>query len=315
VKRLWLILVALLIAATVQAQLPYSAALRVLNVGVEFRRLNTEAWERVRQHAEMPFGAGDVLRLNDEGRALITFADGVELLVLPHGELEILQFEQAGDTLTLRLRFSGQAAGAVTDPARFSQFEIETAQGVVTQPAQHFALQVDESAARLIAAAGTAVFDAGGDTVSVSAGEGARITADGIETANYLASPMHFARLDSLLDACPGTARATERDSVNIRQGPGSGYDIIGEVPNGAPVEIVATTPQRDRYRVRFLSGFGWVVADGIVTACADLPVLPYDTLERVYGVIGITADDTRLLEAFFGTWRDDYLFYPIIPE
>lgn len=311
-KRLVFVLILLLATATVAAQGRYAAVLRVLNTGVEFRRINTEAWERARLNAEMPFGAGDTLRLNGEGRALITFAEGAELLLLPYSEVELLAFEQVDAALSLRLRLSGQAVIATSDAVEFSTFEARMAFATVTQPARHFALQSDAGATRVIVAVGTASLDVDGTAVSVRAGDGVRVTADSVEPAAALTPPMHFARLDSTLDACLGVAQATERDSVNIRQGPGNGYDIIGEVLNGESVEIVATTPQRDRYRIRFLSAFGWVVASGVVASCPELPIMPYDTLELVYGVIGITADDTRLLTPFFGARRDDYLFYPL---
>jgi len=313
-KRAILMILLCFAAVSAHAQARYSAVLRVLNVGIEFRRTHTEAWQRIAQNAEMPFGSGDMIRLNDEGRALITFVDGVEMLVLPHSELELLQLELTDDQFALRLDFVGQSAFYISDAISFSTFEIETGNAIVTQPARHFALQSDGETTRVVVADGEALVSVSASDVSVAAGDGVRITGDVIESVEALESPSHFARIDSVLDACPGVARATQRDSVNIRQGPGNGYDVIGEVLNGSEVEVVGTTPELDRYRVRFLSGFGWVVADGIITSCTDLPALPYDTIEHVYGVIGITEDDIRLLEPFFGTRADDYLFYPLPP-
>ncbi len=315
-KRLLIVLISTLFATTVQAQAPYSAVLRIMNPGVELRRIHTEAWHSVAQAAEMPFGAGDLIRLNNTGRALITFADeqghSVEMVVLPYSELEVVQFEQENQAFLLQLRFAGQAGLLVGEGVNFASFNIETQHGNILQPAQHFAVQANASALRVVVASGAAEVTTAGQSVTVNAGQGARLLDGIIELSHPLNSPMSFARLDSALDSCPGVTASTLYETVNIRQGPGDGYDIIREFVNGDPVEILGTTPLGDRYRVRFLSAFGWVVANGIAATCVDLPVFPYETLEQVYGVISLTDEDLRLLEPFFGTWRDDYLFYPL---
>lgn len=315
-KRTLVMLIALfLMASSLRAQLPYAAALRILHSGVDIRRVNTQAWLPLMQYAEMPVGAGDRLRLNQEGRALITFASGADMLLLPYSQLELVAFEQeAGGDLALHARFTGQGVIAVSPETTFSAFSITMPHAVITQPAQHFALQADTDHARVISAAGVVEIDAADQRIRVEAGDGVRLTAGSVDYAASLDSPMHFARLDSALDGCQGTARATERDSVNIRQGPGNGYAVIGEFLNGAEVIIMGMTPDGERYRVLFLSGFGWVVANGIVNACAGLPVYAYDTLEQVISVHDISDDDERLLTPFFGTWRDDYRFYPLNP-
>ena len=316
--RRWLfgVLLGLIVVTGVSAQSPYSAVLRIMNTGVELRRLNTEAWLATRQNAEMPFGAGDVIRINNRGRALLTFWDdqghSAEMMVLPYSTVEIMQFEVDAGTLRLQLRFAGQAGVQLGEGVRFAAFDIETDHGHVTQAAQHFAVQANDSATRVIVAVGAAEVTGAGQTVTVASGEGVRVRDTAIQSSTALTYPMNFAKLDSALDSCAGVANSTLYPSVNIRQGPGDGYDIIGEFINGDPVEILGTTPLGDRYRVRFLSAFGWVVANGIEATCPDLPVFPYETLEQVYGVIGFTDADLRLLEPFFGLRRDDYLFYPL---
>ena len=42
-KRLLIVLISTLFATTLQAQAPYSAVLRIMNPGVELRRIHTEA--------------------------------------------------------------------------------------------------------------------------------------------------------------------------------------------------------------------------------------------------------------------------------
>jgi len=297
------------VQASITSQDELAAVLRVIYPGVELRRMGTEAWIRLRQGAEMPIGAHDMLRTDERGRALIWFADGVEMLLLPLTEQEITRFEPDGASFSL---ISALATGRVivTNTGAAQMFKVETDRLLIMPDAAHVAISVEDGAVRVVVASGSVVAGYGDAEIELAAHDGLRMT-DEPEIAHDLPTPASFAHLDSALDSCPGTALATIRDSVNVRQGPGDGYAIIGEYVNGAPVEIVATTARSDRYRVRYRSSFGWMVSNGVISNCRDLPVLPYDTVEIVYGVIEPTLDDFRLLEPFFGGFLDDQIFYP----
>lgn len=302
-----------------QAQTQLAATLIVVYEGVELRRANTDVWLPLEQHAQMPFGAGDQLRTDLTGRGRLRFDEQGEVLLLPNSSLQLVTY--AGDPVELRLRLTqGYSVHTSESAPHIQHYAVETSHLVITQPAELFAVQKLRDSSSVVVALGTAEVQAGAQVQQVSAREGLRSDQQRQQSATLEGLP-HFAQLEAQLDSCTGLVAAQSRDSLNVRAGPGEGYFAIGLVDNGETVQIVAQTPLGERYRVRYLSAFGWVIASGVITTCRDLPILPYDAGERFVGIVEPDSWEAALLQPFFGTLEDDPLFYgqyiqiPFVPE
>ncbi|HUN09080.1 MAG TPA: hypothetical protein PLQ56_20910 [Aggregatilineales bacterium] len=303
-SALWLCALLLMLLPFPTGAQDKAAVLTVLYPGVEVRRANTADWLLVVQGAIMPFGVGDTVRTDERGRALLTFAVDAEALLLPQTAFTLTEYDSAGVIAEQVGR--GVYRRAVSAPAAF---EVITARAAVSLESGHFALEADAEATRLITAEGQATARLAAEAIAVPAGYGLRLQSVPSDRIP-LEQPASFARLDGVLDGCPGLVQADGVDYLNVRVGPGNGYDFVGQIDNGTPVALLGIAPGADRYRFQFLSGFAWVLSSGIETACTDLPILPYTTLEAVIGVLQPTEIELDLLFPFFGTPEDDTWFF-----
>ncbi|MBZ0289076.1 MAG: hypothetical protein K8I30_15765, partial [Anaerolineae bacterium] len=106
--RLMIPAIFLLMSLNSQAQdSEYSARLRIMQAGVEIRRVNTTEWLPLPLNAEAPLGTGDSLRTDGTGRALLTFLENVEVLILTETTVDIVTFQAANDHLQLALKVQG----------------------------------------------------------------------------------------------------------------------------------------------------------------------------------------------------------------
>lgn len=62
--------------------------------------------------------------------------------------------------------------------------------------------------------------------------------------------------------------------AVNIRSGPGTNFDIVGQVPAGSPVNPTGISPDRGWFVIPVGAGLGWVSAT-VVTVSGDCSTLP----------------------------------------
>lgn len=60
------------------------------------------------------------------------------------------------------------------------------------------------------------------------------------------------------VDALPNGSTLTSTADVNLRKGPGTGYDIITVVPTGSDVTVVNGTPDNGFYKVDYQGQVGW---------------------------------------------------------
>jgi hypothetical protein len=288
-----------------------AATVRILYPQVEIRRANTEIWLPLPQDAESVFGTGDALRTSRNGRAYLMLFDQAEVLILPNSTYEIQVFTQAADdTLHIAARLTGRMIQYADSPTVFSDYVLDLGQAVVTTPAAHFATQSTETGmAYVIVAQGEALLLVDNQPVSVAAGYGAR-AGETISPVTPIEAPASFARLDGILDGCPGVINNEKDENLNVRVGPTFAYDVAGTILNGTVVPIVGATQDRERYRIQFLSGFGWVVANSVETDCENLPVFPYRTFEDIRGVVASSRRELELLAPFFGEPEDDLWFF-----
>jgi uncharacterized protein YraI len=79
---------------------------------------------------------------------------------------------------------------------------------------------------------------------------------------------------ESSAGASSGPPVATVREAINVRRGPGLNFPAIGTFTQGQAVEILATNPASDWYKVRFGTGEGWVFG-GLLNLSGDLASVP----------------------------------------
>lgn len=295
------------------AQQPYAAVMEVLSAGVEIQRVGTDQWLKLSAGAQAPLGTGDSLRTTSDGRALISFADAAQTLVLPSSEVVVTRFEEDTansliiDThLTTGRSIQRQLASSLT-----TVLQLTTAQFTVTQPGALFAAQADATSSAVIVGEGSAVITGTDAEVTLQAGEGLT-AAPALGEVIKLSAPYRFSFLTVTSEVCMGTALATLQDmeSVFVRVGPAEDYRGLGQIPNGTKVAILGMTENGQRYRTPYLSGFGWVIANGIIlNNCKDLPVLP-NTAESVNSIRNAQPIELEFLQPFFGTPEEDTWYY-----
>ncbi len=286
-----------------------AALLIVFYPGVEFRRANTETWLPIAEGAMMPFGAEDSIKTNGSGRALVLFGDDAKTLLLPLTQFMLRRYE----TTAIQAETMGRSIYFLPDTTDIQTFEVLTPRATIMLSSGHFAVEADSAdTTRIITAEGTAVAQSNDDSVPIPAGYGLRIHTE-FTNPTLLDTPAHFARLDATLDGCAGRVDAVGKEALNVRIGPSLDYEPIGILETGSTVMLMATSPKQDRYRIQYLSGFGWILASGVQTDCQNLPVLPYNTFELVQGITQPRSEELGLLLPFFGAPEEDVLFYRIV--
>lgn len=104
-------------------------------------------------------------------------------------------------------------------------------------------------------------------------------TAESAATREMLAptstvQPTTEAATEAVSGASSGPPVATVREAVNVRRGPGLNFPAIGTFTQGQAVEILASNPASDWYKVRFGTGEGWVFG-GLLNLSGNLASVP----------------------------------------
>jgi Bacterial SH3 domain len=282
----------------------FAARLAITHSGVEIRRVNTGAWLPLPENSESPFGPGDMLRTDESGRALLTFLDQIDLLILPESTYELLDF-----TPDISARITGHAVHRQTQGLQIGAYRLEiigTAPLVVTRPAEWFAVWPDV----LTVAEGEAEVAANEASRTVAAGQGIRVAPGAESDISPLESPLNAARLIGLLDGCPGEMDTVNNLNVNVRFGSDLQLGVIGNIPNATPVSVMGVNQSGNWYRIQAFSGFGWVQQPLVANACSDLPILPDDQSERSIGIFNVLPLEIDLLAPFYGPPEGDLWFY-----
>ncbi len=304
-----LLVVGVFPAPALLAQDAYAAALRVLHVGVEVRRAQTDTWLPLRQDAQTTFGAGDQVRTNAAGRAWIAFEDSAVVLVMPHTVYELTAFAVSGQQIErLHARLAGRliqrTAGTIAD------YRLETARAIVERPAALFIVQTQgDDILYLISARGESRVETQGQVITVAARQGLRAVGT-LDERRTMTEPLRLSDLSVPADACQGLVRASPEPGVEIRTGPAEDYRSVGGLPNGLTIPLLGISEGGSRYLTPFNSGFGWVLITGIQRNCETLPAVPLDAVFPLGGVVNVQADEQPLLTPFFGLPADDKWFY-----
>jgi hypothetical protein len=309
---MWLILS---LTAPTAAQNRYAAVLTVTYPGVELRRVNTEKWLTLPLDSQSPFGAGDVVRTDNRGRAYITFLDtAAETLLLPRTSYELRTFGAAdGEPLALTVRLQGRAIQRIAADSAIKHYELETDRFVITQPALQFAVQTKAAQATVMVAEGDTVVTVNQQHITVTRGSGLRVK-EVPSPITALDAPLNFARLDGALDGCAGVVSTRVIGSLNVRTYASYSLesDVIGSIDNDVRVPIMGITDRAGVpwYRVQFLNDFGWVTADSIKTDCKNLTPLPNLPSDDLTGVYDLSAFELAFLEPYYGRPQDNAWFF-----
>jgi len=303
-----------MLAASVSGQAAdgFAALLTVHQAGVEIQRLNTSQWLALPEEAQMPLGAGDSLRTDATGRALLTFGPDVEIFVLPETTLLVDRSNQLADErLQVALQVQGEITSHVPTAAAMDSFQIQTDTLTVTQPAALLDVWTGGDQGTVInVAEGEAEIRVGEQTFQVMASNGLRRRPSQPAEAIALDEPLNAARVIGLLDGCPGQTHTANGLDVNVRVGPGFSYTVIGHISNQVSVRIMGVVENGSWYRIQAFSGFGWIQAALVDNSCPQPLILPSDTMERNVGIWNVTPAEQALLLPFYGPPEGDLWFY-----
>lgn len=76
----------------------------------------------------------------------------------------------------------------------------------------------------------------------------------------------------------PSTPSLTTLTDLNVRAGPGTGYELLGLLPSGASVEVVGRDETRQWWQIRFAPSpnqLGWVVSDPAYSRTSGVENVP----------------------------------------
>ncbi|MDQ7025754.1 MAG: hypothetical protein Q9P44_09360 [Anaerolineae bacterium] len=309
-RKVLIILLLLGLSTAMMAQSPLAASVEATFSGVEVKLNNTDEWLPLADGSNTPLGAGDSVRTDSSGRAILRFLENSTVLLLPETSYTLIEFSQSPTSLLLHAEIEGIAIQQVTG---ISDFELHTTQLVVDSAEGAFGIwskstTPDEDT--VIVAEGQVTVN----EVLVEAGNG--LMAHDEMRVVAMSAPYNQARLIAVLDGCIGIVqtRAGTR-GVLARTGAGTGYQRRGLIGDSGQLPLLGATESTGWTRIQFLNGFGWVVSNAVTSDC-DLPSLPDDSPEE--SIIQVTnADEFELamLRPFYGNPLLDAWFYNIVVE
>jgi hypothetical protein len=292
------------------AESSYAAVMRVTFPGVEVRLANTERWLPLAAGSQAPLGQGDSVRTDRTGRVLLRFLDSVEMLLLPGSVFELVTLDAAPTVQLVARLHDGHLVQRLVDDANPGSYRLETDAFTLVEPARSSGVWARaEQPAYITVTDGEAVILQDDAALAVAEGEGLRFSG---ATADRLMfdAPLNAPRLEGLLRGCAGVITTLDGRNLNIRVAPNFGDTLLGSIPHETPVEIMGVTEFGEWYRIQVLSVFAWVESPAVETTCADLPILPYLSVERNNSILAVLPDELPLLQPFYGLPADDTLFY-----
>lgn len=290
----------------------YAALLTVTHAGVQMMRENTAQWLDLPSGSEAPFGIGDAVKTDEEGRAIIIFQDAINVLILPRSTYTIIDF-RVDKGLYLSAKLDGDMLQQVFSGSSIRAYSLVTPVLTVVQPAQWMGIwsRGGEAGAAVVAEGeGGIEANATGEGFSLSSGGGVRLEAEGEGTFATIEAPLTAPHLEGHLKGCPGKIQTAKELNLNVRVGPGFSYTVIGNIDNNAFVQLMGISEFNTWYRIQAFSGFGWVRRELVQSNCDSLPVLPTGSREYNTGLHDIQPDELALLQPFYGLPESDPWFY-----
>jgi hypothetical protein len=293
----------------VGAQAQESAAVLDVRSGkVEILRVNTETWIQIGVGAVMPFGSGDRVRTNDQGRVGLAFGQTGEMLILPSSEFALNDYTETIDGVRLDASIDGLLVQRWTTPP--SEYRLGMANDALLSSGNHSAVWVQEKSNVL--AEGTATFSpADEDEIELTTGDLA--WHDDTLQVLRLDGTLNAARAEAELYGCPAVVQTVGDVGVLVRRGIGQFNERLGLIPDESVVAALAINDAGYWVRIQYLNGFSWIVEDALVIDCPDLPRLSDQTRpERIYNIVNATDAEVDLLQPFFGLPQEDAFFYRV---
>lgn len=293
-------------ASRAAAQDHYAAKLTISFAGVELQRTGTTDWLPLPLGAETAFNVGDTLRTGDHGRAYLEFQEDGQLLVLPRSTYQLVEFAYSPN-LHLSAKLTGQIDQNLT--SKVDAYRLETPRLLVTQTSALLAVwDRDDAPASITSAKGTALVTVADKQFTVNEGQGLLVRSPDAPVVSDLALPLTEPHLEGQLYGCPGMIHTIDNLNINIRTGIQGG--VIGNAPGNSVVKVMATNQAKSWYRIQIFSGFGWIQADLVQTACTGLTVLPENSYEFNWGLQQIQPFEYALIEPFYGPTEHDPWYY-----
>lgn len=291
----------------------YAAMLEVIYPGVALQRAGTSQWLTLRQGAQAPFGPGDALRTDPEGRALLQYED-VEVFILPETRYRLDAYRlQADGALLLRATLIEGILVQRSQRTNYADYVLVGQDVQVDDPAAFFGFWSGTGERDILAVAeGRLNVAHAGETYAVSAGQGFRARTPPDIAA--LEPPLNAARLVAEVDTiCRAVVDTIGDDALLIRGGAGRGFIARGLLFPGDNIPLLHETTSSGWSRTQYRSGFGWILTLALerTPECADLPTLPNETQEPdLRSIVQVQQRELTYLEPFFGLPEDDPWFY-----
>lgn len=310
-KRTALLLIIMFVAMSVSAQsVELSAVIRVIGEDILFERNNTNAELPLSDGVIAPFGIGDRIRTEGNGRVLITIADDLQLLVLPNSEYQIVDLQQDEDNVIhLEARQSGIVLHDFNAPAGSFDYQLETEQFSITQAEGHFLVwNVSDGLGAVTVASGELILVA--DDVEHNLSENTGFSVSGADEVVAISEPLHASQVVGIAVNCEGVVNTGGSEGLRLRAGAALDYQVVDILRDGQAVQIVGTTENGLWYRLPFQTGFGWIFSSLIDAACGNLVQFPNLFDEAPERIIGTTEIEIELLMPFYGTPETNFVFY-----
>lgn len=321
-RKVLIIVLMLGLSISIMAQESFAASVETTFAGVEIKLNNTDEWLLLADGSNTPLSAGDAVRTNSSGRAILSFLENSSLLLLPETTYTLIEFSETDDELTLHAEIDGIGIQEVTDIANFelrgNRFWVVAADGL-------FGIWSDKDIDipendTIIVAHGHLMVDDGYWILPLDDAHGLYAgvynEAENLFGWLIMLPPYNQARLIGTLEGCIGTVQTRDDTrGVLVRTGAGTGYQRRGLIEDSGSVRLMGETESTGWTQIQFLNGFGWVVSSAVTTDC-DLPSLPDDSPEE--SIIQVTnADEIELamLRPFYGNPVLDTWFYDFEAE
>lgn len=294
-----------------KAQEQQASILQVNFPGVEILRADATNWLALPIDSVTPFGAGDSVRTNEAGRVLITFADHLQMLLLPQSEYTLGSFlSDEGGSSEIQATLEGVAVFRASDVASLANFSLATVDLEITQPATQFAVWSREDNPDVVAVRrGELALDFSEDRFRLNDFQ-AFWAAPIDENPITLLPPLHASRVEAEIIGCEGRVQTQGEPLLRVRSGSGLEFTPMGGIGDGEPITLLGVTESGRWYRVQYLTDFGWVQAIAVESPCSDLPVFQNITIENARYSVNTTGLERAFLIPFFGVANDNLWFY-----
>ncbi|MDA1004837.1 MAG: FecR domain-containing protein, partial [Chloroflexi bacterium] len=244
--------------------------------------------EQERDGAWLPVADGDALaegarlRTTEDGRAMLTFADGSTVTLAPTTELVLARVQVNGVREVILDQLSGSLWNDVVSDPRTGSHYIVRAHGVVTTvTGTVFQTVVTEDETAVTTAAGTVEVAAGGEAIEVAHGERVRATATEIR-ALALVRPAATLRVDApyaaSLISSDGAATGARPDGVSFSQIAGATTTDPAAGPQH--IDLLHATPGDYTLVLRPFSDGGGVVVIEVAGKVLTIPVAGPDDIK-----------------------------------